>query len=159
MLESVANFNKLSEFHYHDLRKLLTGLTEEELDWHIHPEANTIRWILGHLRWFEDWTADAIESTGRYGKDMGPLAYEFDDLELFLDDYDKANERRVKVYSSLTEADMEREVDYFGAYNASISSLVGTHAGHTAGHRYQIRMIRGTYSRAKGTDKSAFDPW
>lgn len=159
MLEPVSVLNEVSVFHYQNFRKLLKGISKEELDWHIHPDANSIRWNLGHLRWFEDWISDAIENTGRYGKDTGPLAYDFDDLETFLADFDKANERRIKVYESLTEADLSREIDYFGAYTMSVFGLVRTHAGHTAGHRYQIRMIRGTYSRANKTDKSVFDPW
>ncbi len=159
MLDAVANYNDLSSFHYDNLSKLLTGITGEELNWHIHPEAMNIRWIMGHLYWFEDWVADAIENTGRYGQDKGPLAYEFEDLDPLLIDFDKANKRRIKIYELLTETDLEKEIDYFGAYSVNVLSLIRTHAGHTAGHRYQIRMIRGTYSRANQTDKSVFDPW
>ena len=34
-----------------------------------------------------------------------------------------------------------------------------THALHLAGHRFQVRSVRGTYSRAHGTRKADFDPW
>jgi len=30
---------------------------------------------------------------------------------------------------------------------------------HLAGHRFQVRYVRGTYSRAHGTSKAFFDPW
>ena len=42
---------------------ILKGITKEELDWKINKEANSIRWILGHLIWFEEWACDAIEAT------------------------------------------------------------------------------------------------
>lgn len=34
-----------------------------------------------------------------------------------------------------------------------------THTLHLAGHRFQVRFVRGMYSRARGTSKAAFDPW
>jgi hypothetical protein len=30
---------------------------------------------------------------------------------------------------------------------------------HLAGHRFQVRYVRGSYSRAFGTRKADFDPW
>lgn len=78
------------------LQRNLTGLTEAEADWRPHPAANPVRWMLGHLAWFEEWAHDAL---GR------------------------------------------------------------THALHLAGHRFQVRYVRGTYSRAHGTRKADFDPW
>ena len=159
MIELVKNFNKLAVSHYAMLKKNLTAITSEELDWQPHPEANTVRWIIGHLRWFEDWVPDAIETRGRYGKDKGPQAYPFDDLEHLFVDFDQANERRTKVYKSLSKPDLKREVDYFGAYHVSLEKLIRTHAGHMAGHRYQIRYIRAMYSRVNRTDKAVFDPW
>jgi len=38
-------------------------------------------------------------------------------------------------------------------------ALLKTHAMHLAGHRFQVRYVRGTYSRANGTRKADFDPW
>ena len=159
MLESVTNFDGLASYQYGFMKQILTGISPEELDWKIHPEANTIRWIVGHLHWFEDWMVDAIEATGRYGQDKKPTAYAFDDLDAFLTEFDKAKARRLNVYETLTESDLAKEIDYFGAYNVSIFTLIRTHAGHITGHNYQIRFIRGTYSRAHKTDKSIFDRW
>jgi len=76
--------------------------------------ANSVRWMIGHLAWFEEWAHDALRSEGRYLIDRDPTAY--------LD-------------------------------------LLKTHAMHPAGHRFQVRYVRGTYSRAHGTRKSDFDPW
>jgi hypothetical protein len=58
-----------------------------------------------------------------------------------------------------TEADLEKKLSYFGRYELSELELLRTHALHLAGHRFQIRYVRGTHSRAHGTRKSDFDPW
>jgi len=50
-------------------------------------------------------------------------------------------------------------LSYFGRYDVSITELLKTHALHLAGHRFQVRYVRGTYSRAHGTRKADFDPW
>jgi hypothetical protein len=159
MLEPVTNFSELATHQYEFFKKILTGITTEELEWKIHPEANAIRWIVGHLRWFEDWVPDAIENKGRYGQDKAPLAYDFEDLNELLNEFDNAKDRRINVYESLTEDDLQRKIDYFGAYDVTVKVLTRVHAGHMSGHTYQVRFIRGTYSRANKTDKSVFDPW
>jgi hypothetical protein len=46
-----------------------------------------------------------------------------------------------------------------GVVTASLLRVLENHVTHLAGHLYQIRFIRGTFSRAQGTDKTAFDPW
>ena len=61
--------------------------------------------------------------------------------------------------ADLSAVDLERDIVFVGRYTLPISDLLQTHALHLAGHRFQVRYIRGCYSRAMGTDKSAFDPW
>ncbi len=51
---------------YANLWSGLRCLTEEELDWRPHAEANSLRWVVGHLNWFEEWVSDAIAGTGLY---------------------------------------------------------------------------------------------
>ena len=159
MLEVVEHYNELATSHYNLLWKNLKGVTETELDWQPHPKANPVRWIAGHLLWFEEWVPDAIDGSGRYLTDKGPQASSFTDLDDLKTRFDAANDKRLAAYESLIKADLDRKVNYFGAYDVSILALVRTHAGHMAGHRYQIRYVRGIYSRAHETDKSAFDPW
>ena len=55
--------------------------------------------------------------------------------------------------------DLDRRLSYFARYEVSGIDLLKTHAMHLAGHRFQVRYVRGTYSRAHGTRKSDFDPW
>lgn len=68
--------------------------------------------------------------------------------------------------AGITEAEADwrphplaRQLSYFGRYDVSVLGLLKTHALHLAGHRFQIRYVRGTYSRAHGTRKADFDPW
>jgi len=57
------------------LQRNLAGLSEGEADWRPHPAANSARWILGHLAWFEEWAHDALLLEGRYRVDSNPNAY------------------------------------------------------------------------------------
>lgn len=159
MLEIVEHYHQMSVIHYDLLWKNLSSITEAELDWRPHPEANNARWVLGHLLWFEDWLPDALQGTGRYLTDKGPLSETFADLPELRAHFDAHAERRATAYETLNEANLKEQRNYFGAYDVNLLALVRTHAGHMAGHRYQIRYIRGTYSRAKQTDKSVFDAW
>jgi hypothetical protein len=59
----------------------------------------------------------------------------------------------------LDESDLERSISYFSHYEVSGLDLLKTHALHLAGHRFQLRYVRGAYSRAHGTRKADFDPW
>jgi hypothetical protein len=59
----------------------------------------------------------------------------------------------------LDASDLDRRVTMVGVVTASLLGVLQNHATHTAGHMYQIRLIRGTRSRAHHTDKTAFDPW
>ncbi|MFO7694647.1 MAG: hypothetical protein R6V57_16310 [Vicinamibacterales bacterium] len=67
--------------------------------------------------------------------------------------------RRRAVYEGLEPADLERAFDYLGVARYTVAQLVRTHAAHFTGHTWQVRYVRGTYSRAFGTDKTAFDPF
>jgi hypothetical protein len=59
----------------------------------------------------------------------------------------------------LEQADLDRELSYFGRYDVTGLGLLKTHALHLAGHRFQVRFVRGTYARAHGVSKDSFDPW
>lgn len=137
----------------------LEGITDEELDWLPHPEANSARWILGHLLWFEEWASDAIEGTGRYLTDRSPTAVDVPSFDEARRRFDEARERYRRLMGALSEDDAARTIDYFGMFEVSLGHLAQMHALHLSGHQYQIRYIRGTYSRAHGTDKGIFDPW
>jgi hypothetical protein len=137
----------------------LKGVTEEELDWKIHPEANTIRWILGHLIWFEEWIPDAATGTGRYLTEKKPLSYEVGNLGAIRSRFDEARGHYQTMLAKLSEEEMAKELDYFGVYTATLQDVVRTHTSHLAGHTYQIRFIRGVHSRAHKTRKADFDPF
>ena len=61
--------------------------------------------------------------------------------------------------AAMQEQDLLIEISYFGRHAVTGLGLLETHALHLAGHRFQVRYVRGTYSRARGTRKSDFDPW
>ena len=143
---------------YRGLWTNLTGISEQELDWRPHPEANSCRWILGHLIWFEEWIPAAIEGTGRYLTDPGPMTIEVGTLEEIRSRFDAARARLETARATLTAADLGREIDFYGE-TLTLERLLVTHVTHLAGHRYQIRYIRGIHARAHALNKAAFDPW
>lgn len=158
VLREVEVIREMEDASWEYLWSNLEGVTDEELDWKPHPEANHIRWIVGHLTWFEEWAADALAETGRYLKDHHPLAFE-DSLDEMRARFSAARDRYRDAAEALTRADLDRRISYLKKYDVSILNLLQTHARHLAGHRYQVRYVRGCYSRAHGTDKAAFDPW
>ena len=159
MIDPVRTFDELAMAQVGILRRTLTGIGEDELDWRMHPEANPIRWLLGHHLWYEAWVPDAIEGTGRFRVDRKPASLSVTDVGDFWLRFDAAVARRRAVYAGLGPTDLDRTFDYLGVATYTVGQLVRTHAAHFTGHTWQIRYVRGTYSRAFGTDKRVFDPF
>jgi len=165
-LHEVKTLEEIDNGSYELLWTNLQGATEEELDWKLHDEANTLRWIVGHLCWFEEWAADAIEETGMYLDDkQGPDSFRERPFSAMEARFETARQRYVDLTRTLAPDDLRRPVRF--VYNKAhdtrfemdLRQVLHIHTTHLAGHRYQVRYIRGTYSRAHETDKSRFDPW
>jgi uncharacterized damage-inducible protein DinB len=144
---------------YSQLWQRLRSVSEHELDWPIHVQANTVRWILSHLLFIEVWTADMLEGSGTYETNRDPKVYEREELGTLRDRYETAFARTQRNLRSVTAADLGRDVDMLGVMTVPLLRVLENHVHHFAGHMYQIRLIRGTYSRQHGTDKAAFDEW
>ena len=159
MLPQVALLDQMDEQMWTLLQRNLTGITEDEADWRPHPQANPVRWMVGHLAWFEEWAGDALHREGRYLVDRDPTAYLEGTIDEIVARFAAARVRYRARLRELTEADLARSLSYLGRYDVTEVELLGTHALHLAGHRFQVRYVRGTYSRAHGTRKADFDPW
>jgi len=61
MLEKVKSIMEIDEDGWESLWRNMKGITDSELDWKPHPTANNVRWIIGHLTWFQEWVHDAIK--------------------------------------------------------------------------------------------------
>jgi hypothetical protein len=119
MLSQVKLLDEMDESMWQLLRKNLTGITEQEADWRPHPAANPVRWMLGHLTWFEEWACAALDRSGRYLTDNDPTAYLDGTVEELLVRFEAARERYRKRLSALTEADLSQQLSYFGRYEVS----------------------------------------
>ena len=159
MLPHVQLVDEMDEQMWQLLLRNLSGLTESEADWRPHPAANNVRWMLGHLTWFEEWAHDALRQDGRFRLDRDPTSYLDGPIPDLLERFTTARASYRERLSTLEEADLTTELSYFGRYTVTGFGLLKTHALHLAGHRFQIRYVRGTYSRAHGTSKADFDPW
>ena len=159
MIAPVQMLDEMDEQMWSLLQRNLTGLTEAEADWRPHPAANNVRWLVGHLAWFEEWAHDALRSEGRYLLDRDPTAYVVGTIPELIARFAAARTRYRTRLAELDDSDLTRQLSYFARYNVSVIDLLKTHALHLAGHRFQVRYVRGTYSRAHGTPKADFDPW
>jgi hypothetical protein len=159
MLPQVQLLDDMDESMWVLLERNLGGLTEDEADWRPHPQANNVRWMIGHLAWFEEWARDALANEGRYLVDRDPNAILDGTISEILARFASAREGYRACLRGMTSADLDRKITYFGRYDVTGLELLKTHALHLAGHRFQIRYVRGTYSRAHGTSKATFDPW
>jgi hypothetical protein len=159
MLDSVRCYDELAMAQVGVMRRTLTAVNEAELDWRPHPQANPIRWILGHRLWYETWVCDAIEQTGRFLRDDAPMSLAVAGTYEFWTRFDEASSRRRALYEALSEDDLAREFDFLTAGTYTVARLVRAHAAHVTGHSWQVRYVRGTFSRAFGTDKRVFDPF
>jgi hypothetical protein len=159
MLPVVKLLDEMDEQMWTLLQRNLTGITESEADWRPHPTANHVRWIVGHLTWFEEWAHDALRQDGRYLNDRDPTTLVDGTISEMLTRFTTARSRYRARLAMLDESDLERSISYLSRYEVSGLDLLKTHALHLAGHRFQVRYVRGAYSRAHGTTKADFDPW
>jgi DinB superfamily len=159
MLPEVKLLDEMDEQMWTLLQRNLAGITEEEASWRPHPAANNVRWIVGHLAWFEEWAHDTLREDGRYLIDRDPTAYLDGTMPELLAKFTAARIRYRARVAELGENDLTRQRSYFSRYDVTLLDLLKTHALHLAGHRFQVRYVRGTYSRAHGTRKADFDPW
>jgi|SRR3954453_17662030 hypothetical protein len=159
MLPQVRLLDEMDEQMSTLLQRNLTGITEDEADWRPHPMANSVRWMVGHLAWFEEWSHDALHREGRYLVDDDPTAYLEGTMPDLVARFVAARIRYRARLSDLDDDALDATLSYFGRYDVSGLELLKTHALHLAGHRFQVRYVRGTFSRAHGTRKADFDPW
>jgi hypothetical protein len=158
MHHDVEYLAEIAEDTYVALWANLTGISERELDWRPHPEANHCRWILGHLIWFEEWIPAAIAGTARSSSDGGPMSLEVGDIAEIRSRFDAARADVEEARARVTAQDLGREIDFFGE-TMTVKRLFATHVTHLAGHRYQIRYIRGIHAREHALNKAEFDRW
>ncbi|MBD2701747.1 DinB family protein [Spirosoma sp. BT702] len=159
-LNEVRLLQDMTDYQYKSLWGNLKGITEKEADWKPNPESNSVRWVVGHLCWFEEWMADAIENKGRYLTDKKPMSVQEPTMEAIRTRFDAARTRSTAVVKALAPEILSKKVVFVGRVEVPISNLFQTQVTHMSGHRYQVRYIRGTYSRVfKITNKADFDPW
>src|SRR5262245_15537073 len=154
MLPQVQQLDAMDESMRGLLQRNLTGITEAEADWRPHPASNPVRWMLGHLAWFEEWAYDALGRDGRYLADRDPTAFLDGTVPELLARFSAARARYRQRIAELDSGAATRSLNYFGKYDVTELELLRTHALHLAGHRFQIRYVRGTFARAHGMRKA-----
>src|SRR4051812_19203811 len=110
MISSVQLLDDMDESMWSLLQKNLAGITEAEADWRPHRAANNVRWLLGHLTWFEEWAHDALGRDGRFLKDTDPTAYLEGSIPELLARFTAARARYRLRLAGLTEADLQKKL-------------------------------------------------
>ncbi|MCX2720554.1 DinB family protein [Lentiprolixibacter aurantiacus] len=166
LLSQVKLLQELDNDAFGWIWSLLKGISDEELDWKINKESNSIRWIIGHLTWFEEWACDAINETGLYLIEKQPsTSFQSDSLDEMKKRFTRAHDQYNTLVGNLTAEQVRRPSQYlYNDHNkkradVDLRTILGIHSTHFYGHLYQIRMIRGTYSRINKTNKAEFDKW
>lgn len=159
-IQQVKLLQSMSNDEYKSMWGNLKGITEKEADWKPNGESNSVRWIVGHLCWFEEWVADTIENKGRYLTDKKAMSIAEPTMEAMKARFDAAKARSTRLIEGLNAETWSRKIVYLGHFELPVFALIQSLVSHTAGHRYQVRYIRGTYSRFFHiTSKADFDPW
>src|ERR1700750_868823 len=127
MLSQVQLLDEMDEQMWELLQRNLTGITEAEADWRPIPEANSTRWMLGHLAWFEEWAHDAFGREGRYLTDRDPTAYLDGTVASMTDRFTAARARYRARIATLEPSDLEAAISYFGRYDVTGLDLLKTH--------------------------------
>ncbi|CCG99445.1 hypothetical protein FAES_1435 [Fibrella aestuarina BUZ 2] len=150
---------EMAKSAYDFLWQIMTGIDEKEADWKPNPESNSTRWMVEHLCWFEQWAADTIENKGRYLTDKKPGKLSEPSLTALKARFDADFDRLDQLSAKLTPEQLNREITFVGRFPTTIRNMLRIHVSHLSGHLYQIRYVRGTYSRVFHTNKAIFDPW
>src|SRR5258708_7465666 len=117
MLTPVKLLDEMDEQMWSLLQRNLTGITESEADWRPHPSANNVRWLVGHLAWFEEWARDALRQDGRYLLDRDPTAYLDGTMPELITRFAAARAGYRSRLAELSEDDLARQFSYFGRYD------------------------------------------
>ena len=155
----VTVVREMAKSAYDFLWQIMTGIDEKEADWKPNPESNSARWMVEHLCWFEQWAADTIENKGRYLTDKKPGKIIEPSLTALKTRFDADFDRLDQLSASLTPEQLKREITFVGRFSTTIRNMLRIHVSHLSGHLYQVRYVRGTYSRVFHTNKAIFDPW
>ncbi len=119
LLAAVRLVDEMDEQMWTLLQRNLAGVTEAEADWRPHPAANSVRWMVGHLAWFEEWAHDALRSEGRYLIDRDPTAYLEGTIPELTARFGAARARYRTRLTQLDAADLDRHLSYFARYDVS----------------------------------------
>src|SRR5262245_33381491 len=116
MLPQVQLLDEMDQQMWSLLQRNLPNLSEAEADWRPHAAANSVRWIIGHLVWFEEWAHDALRRQGRFLTDRNPTAHLEGTIPELMNRFAEARARYRDHIEHLDESDLARQLSYFDRY-------------------------------------------
>ena len=158
----MGTFMEFTKEAFNHLDNTTKDLTEEQLDWKSCPEANTIRWILGHL--LEQWYGafpkilsagdKALEWEGYKVMRERALARGYSGvvgkgLEQIKIDLIEGKKFLLNGLEKLNDEDLAREIEWFRGKLPMLNYLI-IFVAEIFHHEGQIAAIRGVEKRIKG---------
>ncbi len=135
-----------------ELRKVVDGLVDAQLDWPYRPDGWTVRQVVhhlpdSHLNSFIRFKLGLTETTPRIGTYQEALWAELPDASLPIDVslrlLDALHERWVALLRSLDNSDWARTIDHPEMGRLRLDQLLALYGWHSRHHVAHIRSLRG----------------
>ena len=148
----------MMETNWKDLENDLKDITDDELDWKLLPESNTIRSILRHLRTLEQIYLSLLEdgdnTPWKDGASMRKLADSVGhDFRQIMEEFKDLHAHMITSIKATTLDDLKVQTFLFVSPEPQTKdNLIFREIKHIATHRGQIRTLRNLYRRTKGEE-------
>jgi uncharacterized damage-inducible protein DinB len=143
-----------TEYHFNSLEELLKGLGDDEANYKLTDESNTIEWIVNHLCRISNTALPRIikgdPNYKPYGwpDDYKEQHYSFDK---YMADLATGKKMTLDGIAKLTDTQLEEEITLWGGTKKRKVGLFA-YIGEIVHHKGQIAYIRGTVKRFKAKD-------
>jgi uncharacterized damage-inducible protein DinB len=143
-----------AEYHFNALEETLKGLEDDEANYKLTDESNSIEWIINHLCRISNTALPRIIKGDPNYKPVG-WPDDYKEHHYTLDKYmaDLAAGKRMVLdgIGKLTNAQLEEEIPLWGGTKKRKVGLFA-YIGEIVHHKGQIAHIRGTIKRLKAKD-------
>jgi uncharacterized damage-inducible protein DinB len=143
-----------AEYHFNSLEELLNGLEDDEANYKITEESNSIEWIVNHLCRISN---TALPRIIKGDPNYKPFAWPDDykekhySLDKYMADLAAGKKTTLDGIGKLTDAQLEDDIPLWGGTKKRKIGLFA-YIGEVVHHKGQIAYIRGTVKRLKAAD-------
>ena len=154
MSEKAQILKEYAEYHLNSLDELLKGLEDDEANYKLTEESNSIEWIVNHLCRISNTALPRIIKGDPNYKPMGwPDDYKDQhySLDKYMADLAAGKKTTLDGIAKLKDTQLEEEITLWGGTKKRKIGLFA-YIGEVVHHKGQIAYIRGTVKRLKAAD-------